>query len=62
MLDRTEGFVLVEVASDRENNIIGTVESVEEIGNVVECGLLDMADVGTDGAPAVRVVVVAERT
>ena len=60
LLDHAEGVGRFDIACDCEDGIVGTVEAVEEGPNIVEGSLLDMADVGADGAPAIGVGAVAE--
>lgn len=61
LLDHKECVGGFDIASDSEDGIVGAVEAEEEGPNIVEGGLLDMADVGADGTPTVGMGAVAER-
>lgn len=50
----------VDIACNGEDGIVGAVEAVVELADVVEGGFLHMADVGSDGAPAIGMALVAE--
>ena len=60
LLDHAEGVGRFDIACNSEDGIVGAVEAAEEEPNIVEGGLLDMADVGADGAPAIGMGAVAE--
>ena len=52
----------VDAAGYGKDGVLGAIEAVVELPDIVERGVLHMPDVGADGAPAVGVTLVAERT